>query len=181
MPVAMKSADRLVTLGRVGKAHGIKGWVRVHSYTDPASNIAEYAHFIAHRDGRQVEVVMDEVQTQGSHLLAHFEGYDSPESVQPLVRAELQVAITELPQLGPGEFYWHELIGLKVINLQGENLGTVARMLETGANDVLVVQPDAHSIDANERLIPYLQDTVIRQVDSDQKVIEVDWAADFLL
>ena len=99
----MRSADRLVTLGRVGKAHGIKGWVRIHSFTDPISNIADYGHFIANRDGQQLEVVMTEVQTQGNHLVAHFEGYDSPESVQPLVRAELQVAATELPHLSPGD------------------------------------------------------------------------------
>lgn len=155
--------------------------MRIHSFTDPISNIAEYGHFIASRDGQQVEVVMDEVQTQGNHLVAHFEGYDSPEAVQPLVRAELQVGAAELPQLGPGEYYWYELIGLRAINLQGEILGTVVRMLETGANDVLVVQPDAESIDSHERLIPYLQDTVIRRVDIEQKVVEVDWAADFLL
>ncbi|MBT8148276.1 MAG: ribosome maturation factor RimM [Gammaproteobacteria bacterium] len=172
-------SDR-VTLGRLGKTHGLQGWLRLDSFTDPVLNITEYRRFFASR-GPQQELVMDQVQEQGSKLLAHFEGFDDPEAAQQLVGAELQIAASELPDLSDDQYYWHQLIGLTVTNREGQLLGQVDRMLETGANDVLVVKATAASIDEHERLIPYLRDTVVRRVNLDQGNIEVEWGADYLL
>ncbi len=87
---------------------------------------------------------------------------------------------SELPDLESGTFYWHELVGLEVTNLQGEILGTVSGLLETGANDVLVVQPTAHSCDQRERLIPYLMGQVVKQVSLNDVSLTVDWDIDYL-
>jgi len=87
---------------------------------------------------------------------------------------------SELPDLESGTFYWHELVGLEVINLQGEILGTVSDLLETGANDVLVVRPNAQSCDQRERLIPYLMGQVVRQVSLNDVSLTVDWDIDYL-
>ena len=87
---------------------------------------------------------------------------------------------SELPDLESGTFYWHELVGLEVTNLQGEILGTVSGLLETGANDVLVVQPNARSCDQRERLIPYLTGSVVKQVSVSDVSLVVDWGIDYL-
>ena len=184
--IADTAEEKPVTLGRVGKTHGIKGWVRLYSYTEPAGNIACYRRFRRIQPGRQSgpaqdELEMDQVQTQGDHLVAHFVGYDDPDAAQRLVGVELQVSASELPELAADEYYWHQLIGLAVINQQGQLLGEVVSLLETGANDVLVIKPGQDSIDSHERLIPYLRESVVRAVDLDSGRLEVDWDADFLL
>ena len=113
-------------------------------------------------------------------MIAHFRGFDSPESARQLAGVELTVASTSLPGLDQGDYYWHQLEGLAVINLDGLRFGVVRQLLETGANDVLVVRPDATSIDERERLIPYVTGSVIRQVDLDAGTVTVDWQADYL-
>jgi len=176
-----ESASHRITLGRVGKTHGIKGWLKLYSYTDPPSNITEYSEFIATRGQWHADLVMDQVRAQGKALVAHFEGYDDPEAAQALVGVELQVAVSDLPALEPDQFYWHQLTGLTVINGESQVLGVVDNILETGANDVLVVKGTETSIDRQERLIPFLRDTVIKKIDLEQGVIEVEWGADYLL
>lgn len=177
----MTSEGKRVTLGRVGKTHGVKGWLRVHSYTDPASNLADYRQFEVERAGRQLLLEIDQLMPQGDHLIGHFVGYDNPEQAQTLVGVELQVDAARLPPLQSNQYYWHQLIGLAVINREGQLLGQVARLLETGANDVLVVQPNGDSIDSHERLIPYLRGSIVCAIDLERRIIEVDWGADFLL
>ena len=124
---------------------------------------------------------MDQVRKQGITLVAHFQGYDDPESAQQLVGAELQIAVSELPKLESDQFYWHQLIGLTVTNREGQLLGKVDRLLETGANDVLVVNATDESIDDHERLIPYLRESVVKKIDLEGRNIEVEWGADYLL
>jgi 16S rRNA processing protein RimM len=165
----------------LGKTHGIKGWIRLLSFTEPASNITVYRTFLVDPALGRDELVMDQVREQGNELVAHFEGYDSPEAARELIGAELQVAASELPTLESGEYYWHQLDGLTVVNSKKQVLGRVDRLLATGANDVLVVEATEASIDDHERLIPYLRETVIKKVDLEQKVIEVEWEADYLL
>ena len=177
----VESDDTRVTMARIGRPHGIKGWLRVHSFTEPQFNIAEYQVFHIQSDSIQIEIEMDQIKQQGNGLIAHFKGYDKPEQAQQLVGLELKINKAELPGLQSGEFYWYQLQGLGVVNLQGQLLGEVAKMMETGANDVLVVSPSESSIDNNERLIPYLLDSVVKNIDLENEVIEVDWGADYLL
>lgn len=169
----------LVTLGRIGRIHGIKGWVRLHSFTDPVANLCEYRQFqVADQPGRQLE--MDAVEVQGQSLVAHFLGFDTPELARSLSGLELQVAAGALPPLPAGQFYWHQLEGLQVVNLQGQVLGAVDRLMETGANDVLLVKPTPDSVDQRERLIPWRRGPVIVAVALERGVVTVDWEADYL-
>ena len=110
----------------------------------------------------------------------HFKGYDDPETSRELVGLELSVEDSELPELEPGEYYWHQLVGLKVINLSGQLFGLVSKILETGANDVLVISPNQDSIDERERLIPYLKNSVVEEIDLEARTIRVNWEADYL-
>jgi 16S rRNA processing protein RimM len=178
--------DAWLVLGKIGKVHGIKGWVRVISFTEEPDGILDYPILRAEpQDGafgrselRMLEI--DDYRQQPKGLIVHFKGIDTPEEARLCNGALLSVEREALPQLEQEEFYWYELEGLAVVNLQQERFGVVKGLLETGANDVLVVAPDADSIDKRERLIPYLRDDVVKQIDLDAGVISVEWGADFL-
>ena len=175
-----KANNDSVVLGKIGRVHGLQGWVKLISYTAPLENILDYAQFQAEVGGRPTQLELDEHRRQNKALLVHFKGYDDPESARLLTGAELAIANTELPQLESGEFYWHQLEGLVVINQHGQRFGLVSHLLETGANDVLVVAPDSESIDDRERLIPYIVDSVVSEIDLETETIRVDWEADYL-
>ena len=169
-----------LVVGRIGKTHGVKGWVRLRSWTSPAENILEFAQLLVATENGFERLRIDHSRWQGDNLLAHFEGYDEPELAKRLSGCEVSVETSELAELEAGEYYWHQLQGLRVINLAGENFGRVDHLLETGANDVLVVEPEAGSIDDRRRLIPFVWERVVRKVDLEAGTIEVDWGADFL-
>lgn len=172
--------QELVTMGRVGRVYGIKGWLRLMSYTEPMENILEYRNLQARINGRWQGIEMDDCKLHGKGLIAHFVGYDDPDAAKLLTGVELAVPSQDLPSLDDEDFYWHELVGMQVVTTAGQLLGTVARMMETGANDVLVVQPSQGSMDTRERLIPYLPGRVVTLVSREQRCIHVEWEPDYL-
>lgn len=174
----MKSGIRL---GRVASPFGVKGWVKLVSFTQPRENIFSYKRFFASRDGAEIELEMDAGKAQGKGLIAHFTGFDTPEAVRELTGLELHVSSDALPDLDGDDYYWHQLIGLQVINQGGVVLGRVESLFETGANDVMVVAPDVGSVDDKQRLIPWLPDRVVIEVDRAGDRIVVDWEADYLI
>jgi len=180
--IELTQEEDLLVLARIGKVHGLKGWLRVSSYTSPPENVQNYGYFSARKhkqeQWRQLEVT--EIKRQGNGLVAHFKGFDDPESASVLTGQELAVRREELPGLDEDDYYWHQLQGLTVKNLQGQSYGLVDKIIETGANDVLVVKPTPDSLDDKERLVPYLLESVIHTVDLDAQTIVVDWDADFL-
>lgn len=133
------------------------------------------------RDGAEVELELDAGKPQGKGLIAHFAGFDTPEAVRELTGLELRVSSDALPELGRDDYYWHQLIGLQVVNRAGVNLGRVESLFETGANDVMVVAPDRDSVDDIQRLIPWLPDRVVIEVDMASDRILVDWEPDYLV
>ncbi|MFK7864944.1 MAG: ribosome maturation factor RimM [Pseudohongiellaceae bacterium] len=173
-------SPRSVVLGKLGKAHGIKGWLRVISFTSPAENLLEYHSFDAHRNGKHEKVEIDGYKQQAGGFIAHVKGVDTPEAARLLTGYELNVLVSELPVLEQDDIYWYQLEGLKVENQHQQNLGSVARLLETGANDVIVVQATASSIDGRERLIPFIRESIISKIDLPNGIIEVNWEADYL-
>lgn len=172
--------DNAVVLGQIGRVHGIKGWLKLNSFTSPAENILDYPRLQVDIRNKCQLLEIDEFKSSGKGLLVHFKGYDDPESAGVLVGLELSVGNRELPELEQGEYYWHQLKGLKVINQHGQLFGLVSKILETGANDVLVVAASQDSIDERERLIPYLKNSVIEQIDLEKETIKVNWEADYL-
>lgn len=171
---------QLVELGRLGAVFGIKGWLKLNSFTSPADNICAYGQLQAELDGAWRVIDIDQYRVQGKGLVVHVKGYDNPETARQLTGTSLWADRSVLPALPPGEYYWHQLIGLQVVNQQGQVFGEVAELMETGANDVLVVRPTANSIDERERLIPYLAGSVIVAIDLTEATINVDWDADYL-
>ena len=169
-----------VVLARVGKAHGVNGWLKLNSFTSPARNVLGFRRFtvVGGKPGQTLEI--DASRASGDSITVHFSGYDDPESARLLTGLELAVASEELPPLAEDEYYWHQLEGLAVVNRQGELYGKVERLLDTGAHDVLVVAPGAGSIDDRERLIPWRPGSVVTDVDLQAGRITVDWERDYL-
>jgi 16S rRNA processing protein RimM len=165
-------------VGRIGAAYGVRGWVRIHSFTEPMENLLGYKELsLRQKDGWRA-VVIEEGRRHGKGLIAHIAGCDDRDQAEALKGSEIGVSAAELPALPEGEFYWHQLEGLAVYS-GGELLGKVHHLLETGANDVLVVRPCRGSRDQRERLIPWLLPSVVKEVDLTAGRLNVDWDAEF--
>jgi 16S rRNA processing protein RimM len=165
---------RFVTLGRVSGAYGIKGWLKVHSDTSPRANIVNYSPWYLVRQGRREAWRVTDGRQQGKAVVAKLAGCDDRDAAEALTGAEIAITRAQLPPTTvPGEHYWADLVGLRVVTLDGVELGQVARLFETGANDVMVVDGE------RERLLPYLWQQVVHEVDLDEGVIRVDWDPTF--
>ena len=166
--------------GRIGAAHGIRGWVKVHSFTDPLDNILAYQPWTLRDSEYERPVKVTASRWQGKSLVVQLDGEtDRTRAEAEYCGREVWVPASVLPVLPADEYYWRDLIGLRVRLADGRDLGKVASMMETGANDVLVVRGDGISIDRGERLIPWLPDDVVTEVDSAAGTITVDWDPEF--
>jgi len=177
-----KSRSNLVDVGRIATVFGVKGWVKIISDTQPMENIFSYgALWLKTKHGvKAIEV--DEYRPHGKGLVAHIKGLDDRDEAQALSRTTIAVERSQMPVLDTGDYYWHQLEGLKVVteyNGQSSVLGRVAELMETGANDVLVVKADANSIDDTDRLIPYVPEQYVTGVDLAAGQITVDWDPEF--
>lgn len=169
----MTSSEPDVTLGYISGVHGLKGWVKVHSYTDPREAILDYQPWRLGAPGEAArEVHLERGQPHGKTLIAALPGVETPEQGRALVGQEIRFPRSELPEAGKDSWYWSDLIGLSVVNEEGVSLGTVKQMIETGANDVMVLEGE------RERLVPFVNERVVKSVDLDAQEIRVDWHPD---
>ncbi len=177
-----REGSNLIDVGRITAVFGIQGWVKIHSYTEPQENLFGYGPWWLKTARGVKPVEIDESRPHGKGFVAHIKGVDDRDQAALYTGVAIAVEKQLLPELEGDDYYWHQLQGLRVISHwdgQEQDLGTVTRMLETGANDVLVVQGDAESIDQQERLIPYVPEHYIRQIDLSAGHIEVDWDPEF--
>lgn len=171
-------ADDLIVIGKIVSVHGVRGEVKVFSFTDPIDNLLDYTHWTLKRDGDVRQVELARGRSQNKVLVAKLKGLDDREEARLLAGFEICVPRSSLPDLTDDEYYWYQLEGLKVIDQAGQLLGRIDHLLETGANDVMVVKPCAGSLDDRERLLPYTAQCVLT-VDLDAGEMRVDWDADF--
>jgi len=169
-------SDQRVIVGKITGAHGIRGWVKVHSFTDPMDAVLDYAGWQVQRGDKTLELDVLNSRMQGKGLAVQLKGCDDRNMAETFAGLEISVARTELAQLDTGEYYWSDLIGLTVVNQDGIELGQISSFMETGANDVLVVKaPDNDAWQQKERLLPYLPEQVVLSVDLTTKRMRVDW------
>jgi 16S rRNA processing protein RimM len=161
-----------VIIGRISGVYGVTGWVKVFSYTRPKENIFNYSPWLIGSRGVWRERALLECRVHGKGLLARLDGVPDREAARAVMGSDIAVSRSQLPPLPEGEYYWCDLIGRKVVNLEGEELGEVTEIQETGANDVLVVEG------RRRHLIPVVMERVIRKVDLAGDRILVDWDAD---
>jgi len=162
---------KLVTLGHVAGVHGIQGWVKIHSLTEPREAIFEYQPWLLGASLREVR--LKQGKQHGNRLIALLEDTENREQAQALVNQPIAVFRDQFPDLPQGEFYWADLLGLAVRLADGRELGTIDNMLATGANDVMVVKGE------RERLIPFVPGQYVKDVDLAAGVVTVDWDPDF--
>jgi len=171
-------ADDLVVIGKIYSVHGIRGEVKIYSFTSPTKNLLHYKTWTLRREGsvRKVELVAG--RGVDKFLVAKLKGLDEREEARLLAGYEICVPRNLLPELNYGEYYWYQLEGLKVTDQLGQLLGKIDHLLETGANDVMAVEPCAGSLDDRERLLPYTEQCVLA-VDLLSGEMKVEWDADF--
>jgi 16S rRNA processing protein RimM len=164
--------DDLICVGHILGAQGIRGELRVFSDTSPRENILKYGPWYIER-GENLELSEVSGRLQGRQVIARLAGIEDRNQAEELTGCRILIRREQLPRLQDGDYYWSDLIGLKVESLQGEPLGVVASMLETGADDVMVLSGE------RERLIPFVIDDIVREVDLDAQRMVVDWRPDF--
>ena len=164
-------AHKHVALGYISAVHGIKGWVKVNSWTRPLEAILEYQPWLLGEDKSPVKLV--DGRKQGKGLVALLPGVEDREQAVTLVGTQIFVGRDQLPATAADEYYWSDLLGLEVHTTSGEMLGRVEKLMETGANDVLVIQGK------REHLVPFVQGQYVIHVDLEAGRIEVDWDPEF--
>ncbi len=178
MNASSAPAEDLIVIGKIVSVHGVRGDVKVYSFTDPIDNLLDYRHWTLRRGGEVKQVELVTGRLQGKILVASLKGLNDREVARSYADFEICIPRAELPALANDEYYWYQLQGLKVINQLEQLLGVVDHLLETGANDVLVVKPCAGSLDDRERLLPYT-DQCVQRIDLELGEMRVDWDADF--
>jgi len=144
----------------------------VFSYTEPREALLQYKGLLLGRNGDWQSVKVAEGQRHGKSVILRLEGHDDRDQAAALIGTEIGADRNELPEPEDGHYYWSDLKGLTVVHRDGTELGKVKEVLETGAHDVMVVQGE------QERLVPFVMDEVVLDVDLAQKVINVDWEWD---
>lgn len=172
----MAASEEFIPVGKISGAFGVKGWVKVFSFTDPRTNILDYSPLFLSRQGEWLEIKVSGGHAQGKGVVMGIANVTDRDQVQPLIGSELAIKKEQLEPAAEDEFYWTDLQGLTVVNLDDETLGLVDHLLETGANDVLVVKAKG---DNTERLIPFVMDDIVKLVDLDKQIIQVDWGKDY--
>jgi 16S rRNA processing protein RimM len=162
---------KVVPIGRIAGVHGVRGWVKVHSLTEPREAIFEYRPWLLGETRTVVSV--SQGKKHGNRLIALLDKIDDREQAESLVDQTIAVYRDQFPELPEDEYYWTDLIGLSVRLEDGRELGTIDNMLATGANDVMVVRGD------RERLIPFVPGQYVKRVSLDEAVVVVDWDPEF--
>ena len=166
-------ADELLSVGKVSGIFGVRGWIKVFSYTEIRENILTYSPWILRKGKESKEVIVVDGRRHGKTVVACLQDLDDRDDAADLNGWEILIRSEQLPKARKDEYYWTDLVGLHVKNIDGTDFGVVKQMLETGANDVVVAVGD------RERLIPFLQEQTIIDIDLSAGEMLVDWDPEF--
>ncbi len=161
-----------VVLGRISGFFGVRGWVKVYSYTEPRDAVLNYRSWLLSSNGDWRAAEVAEGKRHGKTVIARIEGIEDRDQAAALIGCDIGVPRSEMPETDDGQYYWSDLEGLLVLTKSGAELGTVEYLIETGANDVMVINGE------QEYLVPFVIDDVVLDVDLAAGVITVDWEWD---
>lgn len=166
------SDEKIVVIGRLGRPHGINGWMRIISFTEPEESLLDYPDWFIERGDLWEPIAPEDSKIQSGMILVKFPGCDNPEQARLYTNANIAITRDQLPALANDDYYWTDLEGLTVVNKQGAELGVIDHLFATGSNDVMVVKGVV------EHLVPYIKHVVL-EVDLKNKRMLVDWEEDF--
>ena len=157
-----------IVIGRIGKSFGVKGWSHVHAFSEPESGILQHKSWFIRQSNTWQQLTVDDIRPHQPGYIVKIHSINSPEEAKLLTNLKIFINKNDLPALEDDEYYRHELVGMTVINQNNDTLGIVKEIMETGANDVLVIEGK------HRELIPYI-DHVVTRIDQKQQIIHVDW------
>lgn len=169
----VKQSKEVVVVGSIGAPYGVKGWLKINSYTQPKKNIFSYKHWLLQFSQRWQAIEVHDHFIRQNMLAIKIEACSTREQAKNYTHAKIGVYRAYFPKLEENEYYWSDLEGLTVVNQQGIILGNVKYLFETGSNDVMVVQGN------KEYFIPYIPGTYVLAVKLSKNQIEVNWDPDF--
>ena len=172
----MRSKDRKILIGKLGKPHGVRGYIYFHYYGKDLSILKEYKGFYV---GEDYTFKLKQLFEKANRLIIQFDQCSNRNEAESLRNKEVYVLETDLPYLEEGEHYLYQLEGLNVLNTEDKLLGIVEGTIGTKSNEVLVVKNTDNSIDDKERLIPYIKSEVVKEISLDKGYVLVDWPEDF--
>lgn len=162
--------DNLVVVGKIGAPYGVRGWVKMHSFTEPSGNLFGYPLLIQEHAANWRALEIEEFKAHGDGFVAKLVGVADRDQATLITNAEIAVLRENLPELDSEEFYWTDLIGLTVYNQDNIELGQIEDYFETGANDVIVVKSANGS-----HLIPFVPDMYVLDINLSTKQMRVQW------
>ena len=172
----MSLASDTLVIGIIGAPYGVKGWVKITSHTHDLDGVFAYTPWLLGQVEEGKEYVVDQWRTHNKGLVAKLIGVDDRDDAEGIKNLEISIKAAMLPELDDSDVYWRELVGMQVVTDKGYNLGVIKELFETGANDVLLVKANLNdAFGQKERMVPYLLDQVIKQVDRQANTVTVDW------
>lgn len=182
----IRVAGKRLLVGRITAAYGIKGWVKIFSYTQPVEQILNYRPWSLAAEGPG-ELEIEEGRVHGKGVIARLKGCNTRNQAEAEIGQEIWVDREMLPELEGDAYYWYQLEGLEVINIDGDKLGRIDHLMGSGAGDIMSVRylqaaeqgSDGKQEVEKDRLIPFVMEEVVKQVDLESGQVIVDWAADW--
>lgn len=165
--------DRRIVVGEIAGAHGIKGWVKIHSHTQPPAAILDYVPWSLSDGATERECEVLAGRSQGRAVVAQLKDIEDRDAALALRFLKISVPRERFPPPEAGHYYWFDLVGLDIFNVEGVPLGKLAEMMETGANDVMIARGE------RERPIPFVMGQYVKEVDLDKGILIVDWDPEF--
>ena len=166
------TSGKKILVGKISNPHGIKGWVKVISFTDPIENILSYKKLTISDNQTEKTYCLEDSRIQGNKIVIKLEGVNNRDDADLLKNLQIEVNRSDLPKLDENSYYWEDLVDFNVIDIKGMHVGKVDSLFRTGSNDVLVIINKTKQ----RLLVPFIMEEVIKYVDLDKELISIDWA-----
>jgi len=166
------TSGKKILVGKISNPHGIKGWVKVISFTDPIENILSYKKWTISDNQTEKTYCLEDSRIQGNKIVIKLEGVNNRDDAELLKNLQIEVNRSDLPKLDENSYYWEDLVDFNVIDINGMHVGKVDSLFRTGSNDVLVIINETKQ----RLLVPFIMEEVIKYVDLDKELISIDWA-----
>ena len=164
--------DKKIYLGKITGAHGIKGWLKIQSFSSPPENILNYPSWIINNQGEEDFYSIEQGRKQNNKIVVKLENIDNRNTAESLINSKIQILRSDLPKLSNENYYWSDLVGLSVLNSEEKVIGKIESLIETGANDVMVII----TLKDERILIPFVMHEIIKEVSVELNYIKIDWS-----